>query len=53
MSAHPLHRVSAVERIGAHTLRVEFVDGSRQTVDFTPMLAGELYGPLQDPELFG
>jgi hypothetical protein len=41
------------ERVGAHTLRVEFADGSTQTIDFRPVLAGELYGPLQDPAVFG
>jgi len=50
---HPLHRVLSFERVGAHTLRVEFDDGSTQTIDFSPVLAGELYGPLQNPELFG
>jgi hypothetical protein len=53
MSLHPLHRVTAFERVGAHALRVEFADGSQQTIDFAPVLAGELYGPLQDPDLFG
>lgn len=53
MSEHPLHRVTSFERVAAHALRVEFDDGSRRTIDFTPVLAGELYGPLQDPELFG
>ena len=40
------------DHLGAHVLRVEFSDGSKQTIDFTPVLTGELYGPLQDPELF-
>lgn len=53
MSSHPLHRVTSFERLGAHVLRVEFADGSTQTIDFLPVLAGELYGPLQDPDLFG
>lgn len=52
MSGHPLHRVTSFDRVGAHTLRVEFADGSRQIIDFTPVLAGQLYGPLQDPALF-
>jgi hypothetical protein len=52
MSSHPLHRVIAFDRVGAHALRVEFADGSRQSIDFRPVLAGELYGPLQDPDLF-
>ena len=52
MIPHPLHQVTSFERIGSHALRVEFADGSRQTIDFTPVLTGELYEPLQDPELF-
>lgn len=52
MTAHSIHRVTSFERIGAHALRVELANGSRQTIDFTPVLAGELYGPLQDPEVF-
>lgn len=53
MSGYSFHRVTSFDRVGAHTLRVEFADGSWQTIDFTPVLAGELYGALQDPELFG
>jgi uncharacterized protein DUF2442 len=52
MSGHPLHRVQSFERIGPRALRVDFADGSRQAIDFTPVLAGELYGPLHDPEFF-
>ena len=33
-------------------MRLEFGDGSCQIIDFAPVLAGELYGPLQDPEVF-
>jgi hypothetical protein len=32
---------------------LRFDDGSGQTIEFGPVLAGELYGPLRDPELFG
>ena len=53
MRSHALHRVTSFERVGVHALRVEFADGSRQTIDFTPVLTGELYGPLQDPDVFG
>jgi hypothetical protein len=31
---------------------MEFDDGAEQTVDFLPVLAGELYGPLRDLQLF-
>jgi hypothetical protein len=53
MDSHPLHRVTAFERVGPYVLRVAFDDGAQQTIDFAPVLAGELYGPLQDPALFG
>lgn len=53
MSSHPIHYVTSSSRVGVYTLRVEFAEGFTQTIDFTPVLAGELYGPLQDPVLFG
>jgi len=34
------------------TLRVDFDDGTDQVIDFRPVLAGELFGPLLDPSLF-
>jgi len=33
-------------------LCVSFEDGTTQTIDFQPVLAGELYGPLRDASLF-
>ena len=45
--------MKSFDRVGSHSLHVEFADGTRQTIDFSPILAGELYGPLQDPELLG
>ncbi|HEX8070141.1 MAG TPA: DUF2442 domain-containing protein [Pyrinomonadaceae bacterium] len=49
---HAIHRVTAFEVIGPYSLRVWFADQTEQTIDFRPVLAGELYGPLRDPELF-
>ena len=46
---HGIHRVTAFEIKSPHTLRVEFEDGLSRTIDFTPILEGELYGPLRDP----
>src|ERR1051325_9724476 len=48
----PIHFVTAVAVIEPHTLRVEFEDGSAQTINFEAILRGELYGPLRDPILF-
>jgi hypothetical protein len=50
---HAIHRVQSFERVGPHALRIVFGDGSEQTIDFAPVLRGELYGPLRDPEVFG
>ena len=45
-------RVLKVDIVGEYLLRVHFDDGSEQTIDFRPILAGELYGPPRDLELF-
>jgi hypothetical protein len=50
--AHEIFRVSSFEQIAPLTLKIQFDDGTSQTIDFRPVLKGELYGPLQDPTLF-
>lgn len=52
MGQHPIHRVMAFELTGGHAVRVEFEDGVARCIDFEPVLAGELYGPLRDPSVF-
>jgi hypothetical protein len=49
---HPIHRVVSFEAASAFTLRVNFDDGTQQTIDFSPVLEGEIFGPLRDPALF-
>ncbi len=49
---HAIYKVRAFQRIGPFTLRISFDDSSWQSIDFRPVLAGELYGPLNDPSLF-
>jgi hypothetical protein len=49
---HPIHRVEAFEIVGSHTLRVVFDDAQEQTIDFSPVLQGDLFGPLRDLGLF-
>jgi len=49
---HPIYRVRCFEIVSAYTLRVRFDDGAEQTINFRPMLAGKLYGPLRDLEMF-
>ena len=50
--SHPIYKVRTVKIIAPHTLRVSFDDGTEQTIDFRPVLAGELYGPLRAIPLF-
>ncbi|HKQ08983.1 MAG TPA: DUF2442 domain-containing protein [Blastocatellia bacterium] len=49
---HPIYRVESFEVVGAYTLKVRFDDNTEQTIDFQPVLAGQLYGPLQELTLF-
>ena len=49
---HPIYRITSVEHIQPYSLRLRFNDGVTRTVDFEPILEGELYGPLRDPAVF-
>ena len=49
---HAIYRVVSVSVLGAHTLRIGFDDGTQRDIDFRPVLAGELFGPLREPTLF-
>ena len=50
--SHPIYRVVAFERVAPYTLRVQFDDNTERRIDFQPILAGEVYGPLREPGLF-
>ena len=49
---HPVHRVVGFDRVGPYTLRVRFEDQVEQIINFEPVLYGQLFGPLRDPEEF-
>jgi hypothetical protein len=49
---HPIHKVVGFEVVAPYVLRVRFGDGTSQRIDFQPVLAGELYAPLKDLNLF-
>ena len=49
---HPIYRVQSVEVVAPFTLQLQFDDGVERRIDFSPILAGELYGPLRDVALF-
>jgi Protein of unknown function (DUF2442) len=49
---HPIHWVQSFTIEAPYTLRVRFEDGTEQIIDFQPILAGELFGPLRDLAVF-
>ena len=50
--SHPICRVQFVEVVAPFTLQLRFDDGVERRIDFSPILAGALYGPLRDLALF-
>lgn len=49
---HPIYRIESFEQTGPFSLRLRFDDGVVRMIDFAPILAGELFGPLRDPAVF-
>ena len=49
---HPIYRITSVQRCAPYTLSLSFDDGLTRTINFEPILEGELFGPLRDPRLF-
>ena len=49
---HPIYQVIGFEIVDSYTLWVEFDDGTKQVIDFCPVLEGALYKPLQDESVF-
>lgn len=50
--SHPIYRVRSFEIVAPYTSRVRFDDDTEQTINFEPVLGGELYRPLRDLSLF-
>ena len=50
--SHPIYRVVSFEIVGPYTLRLHFDDATERTINFQPVLAGEMYAPLRDLKLF-
>ena len=49
---HLLCQVAHYAIISDYTIHIGFDDGSEQTIDFRPVLYGEVFGPLRDLALF-
>jgi hypothetical protein len=48
-----IYRVTSCEVAGTNSLRLKFDDGLERTIDFLPILEGDMFGPLKDPAVFG
>lgn len=49
---HAVYRVVSLTVSGPFVLDIRFDDGTQRTIDFQPVLRGELYGPLRDVTMF-
>lgn len=49
---HGIYRVESFEIVAPYTLRIRFDDHTEQTIDFSAVLAGELFGALNDLTIF-
>jgi hypothetical protein len=45
-------RITAMQVVGPHALKLVFNDGTRKTVDVSPLLDGPVFEPLKDPAYF-
>lgn len=52
MMSHKIHFITSFKIVGPYILEVHFEDGTTQVVNFEDILAGELYSPLLNPDLF-
>ena len=50
--SHLIYRILTFDIVAPYTLRVQFDDHTEQTICFQSILAGKLYGPLQELSLF-
>ena len=49
---HPIYHITSFDIVAPYTLRIRFDDDTEQTINFEPILQGEIYGPLHDVSIF-
>jgi len=49
---HTLTQVITFKQVGNYVLNVAFNDGTSQTIDFLPVLVGEMFTPLREKRFF-
>src|SRR5688572_7291876 len=52
MFKHEFHKVVDFSLEGDYTLSIVFEDGKSLVIDFSPVLYGEMYGPLREQGFF-
>jgi hypothetical protein len=45
-------RITEMEQVGTYSLRVTFNDGTTKRVNLRPLLWGDVFKPLRDPDRF-
>lgn len=49
---HEIHHIKSFQITGQYTIEVCFENNTCKTINFSPVLYGEMYGPLKDSEFF-
>jgi len=49
---HPIYHITQFEIVAPYTIRIKFDDNTDQTINFEPVLYGEIYSPLRDLTVF-
>ena len=49
---HKIHSIKSFHIVAPYTLEIIFEDNKSKAINFLPDLNGEMYGPLQNPDLF-
>jgi hypothetical protein len=49
---HEIHTIKSFRKIAPYTLEVIFGNNNCKTINFLPVLKGEMYGPLKNEDCF-
>lgn len=49
---HEIHTIKSFRKIAPYTLEIVFGNNYCTTINFLPMLKGEMYGPLKNSDCF-
>lgn len=49
---HPIYKIASIKIVAPYTLEIIFDDSEQRTINFRPILFGEMYAPLRDLNIF-